>query len=83
MSRERDKWRKYVSGNEKRKQTKKKEEFNASLKGSFDKFVTKISDPARPAAGPRVVVETTQNDDLEEAEAGEGSSSTGHFWISF
>ena len=39
------------------------EEFNASLKGSFDKFVTKITDPtgSQAAAGPRV--EASRDDD--------------------
>ena len=50
------------------------EEFNASLKGSFDKFVTKITDPtaSQAAAGPRV--EASRDDDDE---AGEGSSGGG------
>ena len=67
MSRERDRFRKFPSGNKKRKKLKKMEEFNASLKGSFDKFVTKITNPTgSPAAvGPRV---EARDDD----EAGEG-----------
>ena len=50
MSRERDRFRKFPSGNEKRKKT---EEFNASLRGSFDTFVTRITDPtgSQAAAG--------------------------------